>query len=349
MPENTKRVSALGSLPFEDIWESTSPPVGPCPDAETICALIEGTLPAAERAQVEEHLASCESCYQAYASAIHFLVEEQSVLSEQGKDATVTPFRPAEKTSSPTRGPHLLRWAAVLAVAATSSLWLLGQQSLPSQGALVAEFEGEKSLASKLWTPDGNRGGGSETESPEATQQAFQTGALAFDLELAVDHGAADRAAAYARELAALIRGERYANADSIAGRLENLAKELEAPDADLAKLAPQVRALAKDIEELRSDNTAFALGRLIEAGRIAASLADAEFLAKRKHRRALERWMEKEPRRAEIASEQLADLRKAWNTEPLDFTSLTDLFSQVEEAYGLHLADPEAHVDANP
>ena len=83
------RPDPVDSRRFEDalargLQDRPNPPSGPCPDAEVLASFSEDSLSAADRQEVELHLAACGSC-QAHVAA---LIRTEGIESEVTRPAT---------------------------------------------------------------------------------------------------------------------------------------------------------------------------------------------------------------------------------------------------------------------
>ena len=83
-----------------------------CPDDTAVAAMVDGTLPPAERAALEAHLDSCADCYEVLASTARFEAEEEEAVEA----------RPPAR--APRRAP-VIAAAAVILLAVACALFLL--------------------------------------------------------------------------------------------------------------------------------------------------------------------------------------------------------------------------------
>ena len=95
-------------------------------DAETLAALIDGRLSAADRARVLEQLASSEADYEAYLDAVQLTRELEATIDAPMVARTVTATQVADIATARRRSPwpRLLAAAAVLAMVVTTT-WLM--------------------------------------------------------------------------------------------------------------------------------------------------------------------------------------------------------------------------------
>lgn len=134
-----------------------------CEDYSTpINDYVDGTLPAAERAALEAHLASCASCERTVADLSQMRRAAQSLPPRRPRtDAwrQIADRLSAEmQTSAPRRSPALLatHWtrrgvalaaAAILVLAVASTLWLVRQPSAPAAPPQAAAAPGSTPAA----------------------------------------------------------------------------------------------------------------------------------------------------------------------------------------------------------
>ncbi len=118
---------------------------GGCLDAETLAALVDGRLTAAERERAERHLASCEECHAVFLDVVTTWRDD-------------TPAVPASATgpAAAQRRPYVMA-AGLLAVAAgvVLAIWLPGylagrHGSRPELRALVAAAGSTRTLEARL-------------------------------------------------------------------------------------------------------------------------------------------------------------------------------------------------------
>jgi CHAT domain-containing protein/tetratricopeptide (TPR) repeat protein len=112
------------------------PAEGDHPDAGTLAAHVERRLRGAEASRVDEHLAACTSCYEVFAEAVQFRLEEdaeEQAAAPAGAAVSSGPPRPR----SVARAAVLLALAAALALASWAA-WRAQRQ--PAAPALVADL-----------------------------------------------------------------------------------------------------------------------------------------------------------------------------------------------------------------
>jgi len=82
-----------------------------CPTDEDLAAYLDGMLAAPERARITAHLADCESCYEIFMGAAHFMQDSVS----PGTEGQILPFPANPKDGG---GVALRRWWIPAAAAA---------------------------------------------------------------------------------------------------------------------------------------------------------------------------------------------------------------------------------------
>jgi Putative zinc-finger len=82
--------------------EARMEPPARCPDLEELAELLDGTLPAARRAAIVAHLASCEDCYEVFAGAALFQAESR--LDAAGAATAGATEAPAPADGDPAAG-----------------------------------------------------------------------------------------------------------------------------------------------------------------------------------------------------------------------------------------------------
>ena len=141
----------------------------PCPSAETLAAYGDGKLTPAERREVEKHIAACEDCFELFAGAAAYRLEEAA------EGAVIAHLA--------TGRPRLRRWyAAAAAAAIVVAVWaVVRQQATTASGgaevlALVQGLGGVEEFdaaAARAWNDDG--GGLAFGGGLPATKRAFRS------------------------------------------------------------------------------------------------------------------------------------------------------------------------------
>lgn len=229
-------------------------------DPEQLAALLDGTLPAAERARVLEALARDPGELSVFADAAHAL------------DADGTAARPKAPLPFRRRKAGWLVAVPVLAAAAVALFVILPPERLAGgalldliDGARLVDTHGDGSLTARLglgWDAPGWSGsrGDAATLSPAA--RGFRLGDRVA--ALAVAHGAGDGGAlrSLATDVALALQADPAAG--PVAALFRNLAASTDLPTDDrLSRAAAQARALV-------AEPVWFDLGSWTEAARLA-------------------------------------------------------------------------------
>lgn len=227
----------------------------PCPNAETLAAYGDGKLIPSERRTVEKHLATCEDCFELFAGAATFRLEETESLP-------LTELQPAARRP--------LRWLTTAAAAAVVlvGVWVVvghqrEQSTAGSEVLALADGLGGgtelQAAAGRAWN-GGGAGLGFVGTLPD-DKRAFRLGVHLLDARVALDARDGERWDAALENAAALLtRGSESA---SVAEKLRSGGGSFDDRDErNLDQLAALARSPAPD---------SFDLGAWAEAGRLAA------------------------------------------------------------------------------
>lgn len=258
---------------------STTSTAGSHPDAETLAAFAEGRIqdPGRRRAVIE-HVADCGACGETVADAMAFLAESE----ESGDDADVVPIRAtAPPAGDARRGGRIPAWAWTMA--AVLSLIVLGvaallfgpQDRMHRHGDLLAAGSAElltplndaqrKAAAAAIRPPDDALG--FNAPSPEA--RAFDLGVRLVDARAAL---ATDDPTVRDTAFAAL--ADRTVDLPALSDTVDGL----EAPDSQKAAVLIDLEDRLEDLPESEVPAFSLALGRFVEAARLAAAAGGAAF-----------------------------------------------------------------------
>lgn len=253
-----------------------------CPGREeALAAMAEDRLPPRERTDLLTHLADCEACYEIYTELLLF-AEEDEEEARQGAPAVVI-THPRSVWSRPG-----FRWAAAAAVLAVAvSIPLLRPVLLldpASAEALTAAPSLEPARLGADWTRPPWRTLRDLGEDLSEAQSSLRLGARVVDLDLALRLGEADAAIQFASEMAVVLEPTGLAGlAERYEQIVERLGAETSPPDLlGDARKAETALGEALDAREYR-------LGKLAEAGRLAARTGDSGFFSDRARRRLYE------------------------------------------------------------
>lgn len=235
-----------------------------CPSAETLAAYGDDKLTPAERREVEKHLAACEDCFELFAGAAAFRLEEAAEPRPVGE---LPPSRRAR-----------YRWwrSAVAAAVLAAGVWVVvgGRAGLTGRGDVLAwadELGDENELraaAARSWSGGGGGfgfGGGLPVD-----KRAFRLGVHLLDARLALAAGDGEHWNAALDQVATLVpsRSEPARLVDGL--RTEDGLDDGNARTRNLDELVTAARTPAPE---------AFDLGAWAEAGRLAALGGRTRFL----------------------------------------------------------------------
>lgn len=262
---------------------------GACPTDEDLAAYLDGMLPKPERARVTAHLADCESCYEIFAGAAHFMQDSAPAEEEEKPAAAVArllPFPFFNKDG----GGIVRRWAIPAAAAAVLVLGIgftgyriyFADIMAPE---LVASLQNDADLTSHLHRFTTYRGPGDEPDLFQLQQPSFLVGARLVDLQIRLDKGLVEGTADLLQGIGQGIQSATPIGKDESAQRYLDAAEQLRSggPGA-LAKIkaaAPQWEA-GLGLKDSPLDEDFLTFGKWTEAGRLAAETRSAEFFSPR-------------------------------------------------------------------
>lgn len=258
-----------------------------CLDLEDIAAYLDGLLAPADRQRVIRHLANCPVCFEVYAGAARFQLDEQAGLDDEGappESAKPLPFeRPPQRIAAPpaTRPGRLrrrVRWiaaaaAAVLVAALGWELerWTSDPERAFSSASLVADLA--RGMAPAVAVPDAVRTmrGPGEARELMLDESAFRLGVGQLDLGLALRHGNSHEADESLLHLANLFHDVQEVPKLTSDAYLEiGTAVKRGAKPASLAGRARELEEHG-DFGQVDSTSPYAALGRWSEACRVAS------------------------------------------------------------------------------
>lgn len=259
--------------------------------SEILAAFLDKQLSDEENAEVRQHLAQCEECYQVFTEAVDFLEEEAAGVDADLPLAAVLPFAESPKRQLPPPAPRRALWRGRWAAAATVILALgLGYGGFRSwQGPEEVSTDG---LTREALAEPSMRGPGQRSSS---WQEQFDAGKAAVLLRVEVRERNAEGARLALLKLAGL------------------LGVELSLPPQ-----SPPEKILATAREFLRSESVLypewFELGQWVAANRAAARSGQDRYfrgLQGWENRRYLERLLDRD---AELLGETASNLRQVQN-----------------------------------
>jgi Putative zinc-finger len=263
-----------------------------CPTDEDLAAFLDGMLAEPERARIIAHLADCESCYEIFAGAAHFMQDDVPVEKEVPVAAYASPRGRLLPFPFNKEGAGVARrWGIPAAAAAAMLVLWVGFTEYRIYFAeimapeLVASLQAKADLGSHLHRFTTYRGGGDEDAADLQFQKpSFLVGARLVDLQISLRKGPEKEAPDLLQGIGQGIQSAALIGKDEIAQRYLDAAEQLQSggPDA-LGKIkaaAPRWEAELKDSPSLDQDFLTF--GKWTEAGRIAAEIGSAEHFSRR-------------------------------------------------------------------
>lgn len=315
-----------------------------CPPLEEIAAFLDGTLTPEDRERITAHLASCESCYEVFAGAVHFQEDDDSAAATKGG---VIPFPFAGETDRtgvslpPTVAPEKVRprarrWlalaASVLLVPALGFFaWRAVSTPTMALAGLVEQVEGSPGIDEHLYLGETYR----SNEAPEyllPDRPTFLTGVHLLDLRLSLDAGAdVDTTDRLLQNLGLALQ---EVPGMSAVGELYLKSREGQ---LDRNALSREEEKVQQELSELLD----FQFGLWTEAGRLAASTESPEFFGDRNNRRFLSHLFKQTPWVGDDLLEdvpgELQAIQQTWEGGDLtdeDYTALADHFENIIAAY---------------
>ncbi|HEV8240514.1 MAG TPA: zf-HC2 domain-containing protein [Thermoanaerobaculia bacterium] len=224
----------------------------PCPSAEMLASYGDGKLTAVERREVERHLAACEDCFELFAGAAAFRLEEAA---ESHPVAALPAPRPDRR-----------RWwqtAASAAVLATG-VWIVVASRTPAPTmAWIDGLGGPQDLqAAAVHVWNGGSGLGFSGGLP-ADKRAFRLGVHLVDARVALGATDDEHWDMALEQAATLVPSE---------SELARILSELRAGDGTHDNGTAKADELDQLVKRARAGAPeAFDLGAWAEAGRLAA------------------------------------------------------------------------------
>lgn len=265
---------------------------------------LDGTLSPEERARITEHLAQCESCYEVFAGAAHFELEEGSSAEDTGGRG-VLPFPlegresqveaepvPAKSVALPPPARRrTLRWLPLAAtVVLAAGLGWAGWRFFFSPpeitlAGVIAPIEKKARTLEDVLYENTFRGLTNSSLSLSSSPAAVMVGVHALDLRLSVQANDWEATASRLQELAIELQ-DTHAFPE-LSERCSAESKRMETPEA-LERFRPELPALERELQEGFQGSIPFQFGLWSEAGRLAAKVESPEFFTRRDNRRFL-------------------------------------------------------------
>lgn len=289
-----------------------------CPSLEDLAAFLEGRLSGDERARIVAHLADCPDCYEIFAEAARFELSEEEK-EERDADTPALTEIPREPMEDPPPGKVIpfrsrpaFRWvssiAAALAVVALGIPLYRQSYAMPqiSSAELVSSAVSEKTVEDPFWANLAERGG-EEDAGPSIIPHEVLLGAHALNLHLSLSRGDQERAL------------------NDLAGINDHIGKIGLLPEQTEAYLRIQdqiadgkpARQFLREADQIEAtlpveDDPYFALGKWVEAGRLAALAENPEFFQASENRKFLRAFLHHERKDLEPDVEtDLKEIRK--------------------------------------
>jgi hypothetical protein len=308
-----------------------------CPPLEEIAAFLDGMLSPEDRERITAHLASCESCYEVFAGAVHFQEEEGSAAATSKGSIVPFPFV-GEADSAPSRPSPIRRVPLWMAVAASILI-------VPALGLLTWRIvqDSHKMVVADLVEPIVNREGskvheytrlrGGEGADLETQKASFLAGAILVDLQMSLERG--DVKSSY--ELLDLL-GSKLADVDFMKETAEEVqedADRLEDSPSYLTKVAEEAPDLEATLDESFLLPELLAFGKWTEAGRLAALTRSPEFFEDRNNRRFLNHLFKETPWAGDDLLEEIPNhlqaIQEIWDAGELTETEYGTLATELE------------------
>lgn len=252
-----------------------------CLDLEDLAAFADGRLFGAERRQVVEHLADCESCYEIFAEVKAF-EDEEAPGGAAAESASPEPM--AEVVVHPRARAWLRPGLGGLAAAAVLALVVMPLVRVDRFPAPDPGWDGHRWMATR----------GGPVESPrvwppqdlDREKAAFRLGVRTIDLRVALSADRIDRAAEVCEELEGLLRN--FERPETLTSRYEGLRRRLGQgePAEILLEEANEAEGLLEDYAVPRHY---YVLGRWTEEARAAAVTRNRRFFTRRETGRLLD------------------------------------------------------------
>lgn len=312
-----------------------------CPSLEDLAAFLDGRLSGHERARIVAHLAGCPSCYEVFAEAARFQIEEEeeedadppevaeSLRETEGvAPARVIPF-PAKKA---------FRWvgsiAAVLLAGVATVLLYWQTNTMPelTSAGLVSPAVAGKVAGDPFWDEFVERGDSTDG-GLTSTPHELLLGARAVDLSLSLARNDAESL----NDLASInghIKEIGFVPDQAKAAYLDIQARiDKGTPPKELVRKAEQVEASLP-----ATDFPYFAFGKWAEAGRLSAVAESPDFFRAPENRKLLRVFLRQERKNLDPAVvkalERIRDTLDGSDLSSLDYRKLNGLFESVLRHY---------------
>ncbi len=313
-----------------------------CPSLEDLAAFLDGRLSGSERARIVAHLADCPSCYEVFAEAARFQIEEEEE-EEEDVDPPDTRAAPREaEVAAPARVipfpvKKILPWAAaaiaaMLAVGVAIPLYRQ-YNTMPelTSAKLVSESVARKVAGDPFWGESVVRGVSSGGFA--SIPHEILLGAHAVELGLSLARNDAESV----NDLAA-INGHIHE-----IGFLPDQEKTYKDIQAQIAGKKTPPKDFVRQAEELEASLPAtdfpyFAFGKWTEAGRLSAVAESPDFFRDPDNRKFLRVFLHQEGENLDPgvkkALEKIHETLGDSDLSPLDYRNLNGLFESILTHY---------------
>lgn len=314
-----------------------------CPSLEDLAAFLEGRLSGDKRARIVAHLADCPDCYEIFAEAARFELSEEGKVEDPDPPAVIeVPREPMEDPPAgkviPFPSRPVFRWvssiAAVLAMVALGIPLYKQYYTMPqiNSAELVTPAVSEKAAEDPFWSDFAERGSGDDAGSSTIPHEVL-LGAHALNLRLSLSRDDQDRAL------------------NDLAGINDHIGKIGLLPDQTEAYLRIQTqiadgkpaRQFLREADRIEAtlpveEDPYFALGKWVEAGRLAALAENPEFFQASENRKFLRAFLHHERKDLEPDVEtDLKEIRKTLSkADPssLPYQELQQQFAEILTFY---------------
>lgn len=315
-----------------------------CPSLEDLAAFLDGRLSGNEQTRIVAHLADCPSCYEVFAEAARYRLDEEEDEEEPAPLGEIEV--PQELLAAQSKGEvvpfpkrPIFRWvssiAAILAVSLAAIPLYRQYYTMPqiSSAQLASLAVSRKAPEDRFWSDLANRGG-APTAGLTVSHETL-LGAHAFDLHLSLGRNDSEQALDDLAGINTHIEG---------IGFLPDQAKAYKEIQKQIYEGQPASRFIQK-ADELEAslpveEDPYFAFGKWIEAGRLSALAQSPDFFQKPKNRKFLQTFLhhglrdyDLDPKVAGI----LEDIQETLNTtapSSLPYQDLREKFESILKHY---------------
>lgn len=273
-----------------------------CPSLEDLAAFLDGGLSRDERARIVAHLADCPACYEIFTEAARSMLSDERG-EKRGADPPGPVEVPQELVAAQSQAPGevvpfprrpIFRWvssiAAVLAVSLATIPFYRQYYTMPqiSSAQLVSPAVSRKAPEDQFWSDLASRGN-APVSSGFAVPHEILLGAHAFDLHLSLGRNDSEQALDDLAGINTHIEG---------IGFLPDQAEAYKEIQKQIYEGQPASRFIQKADEleaNLPVEEPYVALGKWLEAGRLAALAQSPDFFQAPENRKFLRAFLHHE------------------------------------------------------